>query len=288
MNINSINRISTYTSFMLVLALMVLNACTSVSSADITDLSEKDKTLLKDKSKKYKTLRVGQFQVHYQKDSYSASQKETFEQEIEYALSQSLKTVNVNSYDKEAHFILFPTKEDMDAHLGQLPIRHYVNPEYNTGYFVHNEDLRPYFTQNLFQMIAIENWGRPKGIMLAIGGSLFADARCGDVKYFLDEVGAAYARAGNVMSYRAMFKDFYPALKARPILAEIQAATLYQFVQDNFGTDKIRELWTYGLSRIEGVIYLSPGEVERDLIGRWRNYTPTQEVDLENIDNFGC
>lgn len=270
------------------MALMALSACTSSTSAKIADLAEKDQSLLKDKSKKYKTLTVGQFQIHYQADSYSASQKETLVQEVEYALSQSLKAVDVNSYDKEAHFILFPSQADMDTHLGKLPIRHYVSPDYNTGYFVHNEDLRPYFTQTLFQLVAIENWGRPKGIMLAIGGSLFADARCQDVRYFLDEVGAAYVRSGNIMSYRAMFKDFYPALKARPILAEIQAAALYQFVQDNFGTDKIRELWTYGISRLEGVIYLSPGEVERDILGRWRNYTPTQEVDLENIDNFGC
>lgn len=267
---------------------MAFSACTSMTSASIADLPEKDQNLLKDKSKKYKTLDLGQFKVHYQAGSYSASQKEAIEKEVTYALNRSLQVLEINSFDKEVHFILFPSQTEMDAHLGKLPIRHYVSPDHNIGYFVHNEDLRPYFTQNLFQLIAIENWGRPKGIMLAIGGSLFADARCQDVKYFLDEVGAALFRDGNMMSYRAMFEDYYPALEAKPILAEIQAAALYQFIKDNFGTAKIKEVWQYGMTRLEGIIFLTPNEIQNEIIGKWKNYTPTEEVDLEKILNVGC
>lgn len=277
-----------YTTLILLISLLAFSACNSGQSASIANLAEKDQTLLNDKRKKYKILSVGQFKVHYPADSYSASQKALLKEELDYALSRTLDILEVPSFEEEAHFILFPTKAAMDAHLGQVPIRHYVNADYNTGYFVHNEDLRPYFTQTLFQMVAIENWGRPKGIMLAIGGSIFADTRCQDVKYFLDEIGAALYRSGNMMSYRAMFADYYPALKAKPALAEIQAAALFQFVKDNFGIKKVKELWMFGLNRLEGVIYLSPGEVEKEIITRWQNYTPTQEVDLDKLLQYGC
>jgi hypothetical protein len=269
----------------LLIIAFLASACGGLNTQAISNLPDSDQTLLKEGN--YKTLAVGQFYVHYPADSYTADNHDDFAKDLQIALDNVKRTIGIDTYDQTVHFILFKDQTDMTGYT-QKPYWYYINPRAHIAYIVHNEHREPYFTRTLFQLAAVDNWGVPRADILAFGGALFAKGICQDITYFLDEVGAKLIRDNNYMSYRALFRDFIPALAEAPALAEIQAAALFQFVFDNFGVNKVKQLWQEGMSRLEGVVYMSPGEVESEIMGRWRNYTPTTEVDWEKIKLEGC
>lgn len=271
--------------FFLLICSILISSCGKMSTQAVDQLAEVDKELIKEN--KLKTLKLGQFMVHYPSDSYTASHQDDFEERLQAALGNVKRTIGINTYDETIHFILFKDQASLTAHTGN-GFWYYINPKTHTAYIVHNENREPYFTRTLFQLAAVDTWGKPKADILAFGGALFAKGICQDITYFLDEVGAKLYRDKYYMSYRALFSDFLPALAEAPALAEIQAAALFQFVHDNFGIDKVKQLWQEGMPRLEGVVYMSPGEVGAEILGRWRNYTPTTDVNWEKIMLEGC
>lgn len=271
--------------FWLLIIAVFAAACGDLTTGAISDLTEADKKLLT--SSNYKTWQSGQFFVHYRADSYTAGHKDDFEQRLQTALENVKRTLDINAYEQTVHFILFEDQAAMNAHTRKT-FWYFINPRAHISYLVHNENREPYFTRTLFQLAAVDTWGAPRAEILAFGGALFAKGICQDITFFLDEVGAKLYRDQNYMSYRALFRDFIPALEQAPVLAETQAAAFFQFVYDNFGVKKIEELWKAGMPRLEGVVYMTSGEVETEITLRWRNYTPTTEVDWEKIKLEGC
>lgn len=269
----------------LLIIAFLASACGGVNTQAISNLPDSDQTLLKESN--YKTLEYGQFYVYYPSDSYTEDNHDDFEVSLQTALDNVKRTIGIDSYDETVHFIIFEDQAQMSGYI-QKPYWYYINPKAHIAYLVHNEQREPYFTRTLFQLAAVDNWGVPRADILAFGGALFAKGICQDITFFLDEVGAKLIRDRNYMNYRALFHNFIPALTEAPVLGEIQAAVFFQFIFDNFGVDKVKQLWQEGMSRLEGVVYMSPGEVELEIIGRWRNYTPTTEVDWEKIKLEGC
>jgi hypothetical protein len=269
---------------LLMVALFALN-CSGIKTKGTENLPEVEKQLFKENN--YKTWNKGQFYVHYPADSYSAKKSQDFKEQLEQAKANVLRAVGLSTYEKEVHFIVFESQDAMNAHV-RKQLRYYVRPGYEIAYFVHNEDRDPYFTRTLFQLVAIDAWGPPKAEILAFGGALFAKGICQDITYFIDEVGAQLIREEKALSVRALMRNFGPALIQFPARSEIHAGALYQFIYDNFGIEKVKQAWREGMPRIEGVIYLTPSEIEKEILDRWRNYTPTEEVDLDKIELKGC
>lgn len=271
--------------FLLLMMSLFTAACGGLNTQVIGELSEADQKLLKENN--YKTFQSGQFFVHYPSDSYTAEHNEDFEARLQTALENIKRTIAIDAYDQTVHFIIFEDQASLNSHTGK-EYWYFINPRTHAAYLVHNENREPYFTRTLFQLAAVDTWGVPRADILAFGGALFAKGICQDITFFLDEVGAKLIRDNNVMSYRALFRDFIPALDGAPVLAEIQAAALFQFIYDNFGANKVKQLWQEGMPRLEGAVYMTPGEVEGEILGRWRNYTPTTEVDWDKIKLEGC
>lgn len=269
---------------LLILGLFTLG-CGSIGTEGTDTLPENDQQLLKDNH--YTTFRSGQFYVHYPAGSYTAGNMDDFQAQLDQAKSNVLRAVGISAYDETIHFIIFEDQAAMSTYLGSK-LWYYVKPDVHVAYIVHNENRAPYFTRTMFQLAAIDQWGFPKAEMLAFGGALFAKGICQDIDFFIDEVGARLARDGNVISYRALLRAFGPALEQSPVLAEIQAAALYQLIYDNFGLEKIQQAWQQGIGRLEGVIHMSPIEIEKEITDRWLNYTPTQDVDWQEIELEGC
>lgn len=271
--------------FLFLALLLLLSNCTDPAQQAIETLPEADQELLS--AQQYQTWQSGQFYVHYPSDSYTASQLQDLGTQLNSALQNVLRTVDIPAYEEVVHFIIFADQASMSAYLGDD--RWYATrPAAHLAYLVHNEDRAPYFSRSLFQLVATDTWGPTTSELLSAGGALFSKGICQDITYFLDEVGASLYRNEQYLSFRNLFRDFETAREQSPVLAEIQAAVFYQFVHDNFGPKRVAKLWKAGMPRMEGIIYLSPFEVEKEILGRWRNYTPTMEVDWSEIQLKGC
>lgn len=271
--------------FLFIALVLLLSNCTDPAQQAIEMLPEADQELLR--TQQYQTWQSGQFYVHYPSDSYTASQLQDLGTQLNTALQSVLRTVDIAAYEEEVHFIVFTDQASMSAYLGND--RWYaVQPAAHLAYLVHNEDRALYFNRSLFQLVATDTWGPTTSELLSAGGALFSKGICQDITYFLDEIGASLYRDEQYLSFRDLFLDFERVREQSPILAEIQAAVFYQFVHDNFGPQRVAKLWKAGMSRMQGIIYLSPLEVEQEILGRWRNYTPTREVDWSAIQLKGC
>ena len=134
----------------------------------------------------------------------------------------------------------------------------------------------------------MDTWGQPKDGIMVEGGAFFTDFRCQDINYPFDEIGSYLYNQDSLISMRAIMFDFLNARSLYPMQTEIQSGAFFQFIYDNFGIEKTKRLWKEGVRRIEGVIGMTGGEVEREIFGRFRNNYSGQEFDWEKLKRDGC
>ena len=264
----------------------ILVSCGGLDTAAIQSLSDKDQKLLR--SNNYETIQYGQFYVHYPKGSYAARQTEDYQKELDEALQRSLITLGVSSYTEIVHFIVFEGREAIKAHLGR-DRRYLINTKNNVGYIVQNEDYhRPFFTHPLFLLAANKNWGPPKDLILSVGGAFFADGRCGEYTYPLEDIGTYLLQSGKYIPLRTLLGNYLPWLQAKENIAEIEAALLFQFIHDNFNKNKIKQVWRLGIRDMEGITGLQELEIAREIEARLRLNTTAQAIDWEMVLRGGC
>ncbi|MEO0340553.1 MAG: hypothetical protein AAF242_15250 [Bacteroidota bacterium] len=264
----------------------ILASCGGLDTAAIQSLSDKDQKFLR--SQNYLSTQHGQFYVHYPKGSYADRQAETYPKELDEALQRSLITLGVSSYTEPVHFIVFESREDIEAHLGRNR-RYLINTKHNVGYLVHNKTYqRPYFTHPLFLLAANKNWGPPKDLILSVGGAFFADGRCGEYTFPFEDIGTYLLQSQKYIPLRTLMDNYLPWLQAKEPIAEVEAALLFQFVHDNFNKNRIKQLWRNGIRDIEGIIGLQELEIAREIEARLRLNTTAQNIDWATVEGGGC
>jgi hypothetical protein len=286
MNVHRSGDINTLWLYLTLIGLLGLNTgCNTGPKIPFKALSEAEKSFLKEQD--YETHRYGQFKLYFPKSSFSKEEITNMEAELDRSLDKALRIVGLSYYPNGIHIFLFPDQEAMEKHTGSN-LRFMIRPNQDVAYMVANQEKRPYFAHVCFQIMAVEAWGTPKDGILVEGGAFFTDFRCQDISYPFDEIGSYLYGQDSLISLRAIMYDFRKVRAAYPMQTEIEAAAFFQFIYDNFGLEKTKRLWEQGMRRIEGVIGMTPGEIEREIFGRFRNNYDDQDFDWEKLKREGC
>jgi len=262
-------------------------SCNTSEKFPFKDLNEKSEALLKDKTQNYKTHKYGQFKLYFPADAFTKEEISAQEAELDRSMQKALRVTGTSAYLNGIHIFLFPDTAAMKAHTNSS-LRYLIRPNEDAAYLVANSTQRPYFSHILFQILAVESWGTPKDGIMVEGGAFFTDFRCMDIDYPFDEIGSYLYTQDSLISLRAIMRNYREVYAIYPTQTEIESAAFFQFIYDNFGLEKAKRLWVEGIRRIEGVIGMTAGEVEKEIIGRFKNNADGQQIDWEKLKRDGC
>jgi hypothetical protein len=167
--------------------------------------------------------------------------------DTERAIATDLAWLRAPTAGFTLHVFLVGSREEMRTLTGQT-FGGNVAIEDGVAYAVANDSVRPALRHEIMHVLSWRLWGAPAGGWMSEGIATVV-ARCGG--YDLSDLVASLSRAGKFVPLEQLRQDF----NTMPIRGEkegaryLQAASLLSFIDEKYGRDRLRAVWSNGALR---------------------------------------
>ncbi|MBC7745793.1 MAG: hypothetical protein H7096_11895 [Flavobacterium sp.] len=117
------------------------------------------------------------FRIYFKDSSYTANHLVDIEQELDMAYSEILSVLNIPFYNNGIYLLAVDSKEEMQKVMG-YQIKGGAAKGHDLVFFVYNQNIRPQFKHEIFQLISYETWGSTNYRLLDEGGATYTDNYC--------------------------------------------------------------------------------------------------------------
>jgi hypothetical protein len=202
----------------------------------------------------------------------------------EDAIQKNLELLGEEAFTDTIRFEFVHTRKDMELASGRN-VKGLAIPYLGVMYSLLDLSETSPIQHELMHMITDLNWRRPYSSIrfLNEGLATYAGGMCG--KYNFDELYYYYVLNDLIIPIDSLTQDFY---NQDEILGYSQGAYIVKYLSENFGWNKVKELWVGGFSQFETVFGRPFEAIQKEMNKKLEGQFPEGvEVDWESIKE-GC
>ena len=229
----------------------------------------------------------GHFRLYFQGNSFAANNLADIKMQLSLAMERVVSVLNIKSYTKGINLVFVDTKEEMNKLTGLSVSGGLAIPESDVVFLVYNGTRRLQAKHEIFHVVSTKTWGLSKSRLLNEGSAVFADNEC----YYdnpIYSINAYLLKQKKTFPLQALINDFDNKARENDVIAYLQSAAIFKYLYENYGIDKLKQLWVSGFSAFGSIYGFSAKQLEKDWINHIKMIPPPKEVDLEKLFNEGC
>lgn len=254
-------------------------------SAEVAPPSGLAKQVLEDSSYTWIVARTPHFRFYYESNTYAAKNFFKLRQDAEAARLHGLKILGERNYAPIIDLFYLDSRERMIPALGTQPVG-WSESRSNTVLLACNENLRPLHRHEIMHVLSMNLWELPPQLeaWLLEGLAVYADTPCAG--YSLHEIAAHLQREDKLVPLYQLVYGFY---QPKDLRAYMQGGSFVQFLFENYGREKFRQLWSHGITGLPEIT----GKNYREVESEWREFlhglVPAHsDVDWDTLIEEGC
>ena len=277
------NKLKTHAAILLGCVLCIFSC--GGRSAEVAPPVGLAKQVLEDSSYTWVAVKTPHFRFYYEADTYAAQHFAELRQGAEEARLQALKLLGEKNYAPVIDLFYLDSREKMVPALGTQPLGS-SERQSNTVLLVCHEQQRPLHRHEIMHVLSMNLWPLPPLLeaWLLEGLAVYADAPCSG--FSLHEIAAQLQRENKLLPLYNLVYAFY---QPQDLRAYMQGGSVVQFLFENWGHEKFRQLWARGVGGLPEITGKSYREFEQE----WRVFLLKQEnarigLDWEKLIAKGC
>jgi hypothetical protein len=219
-------------------------------------------------------------------NSYAYSVKDSAILLCEKAIKKGLDIIGENEFSTKYYIQLVNSEDEMEKYIGGCRTCGGMNrPEIKTVYISFTADEIGPLTHELMHMVVICAWGWPPKncYWLNEGLATYAANYCSG--YTVEELYAFFISQNMLFSMDSLTSGFY---KNKDMIAYHQSAFVVQYLIENYGIEKLKDLWQAGFQDINKIYGFSYNKLEKDIQEFLQNKYPISPSIDWDIVGKGC
>lgn len=254
-------------------------------SKEYSAKSELTKSILKSLGELSEYKQNG-FVLYCKKDSYSDRNKDYLLTQIDDAVSRVKQVLEIDELPRSFNLIMLNSREEMGSIFGNnykgLSIK-----EDKLALFVFTPEIRPYFRHELFHLVSYQVWGDTKTRLLNEGGAMYTDNTCLNYHNPILVINKYLYENNMWFDFEELINNFREKASENDMITYLESAYIFKYLYENYGKEKMQELWQRGFSELESIYGFDLMQLERE-IGEELQNTKYQEVDWQELMEKGC
>lgn len=223
------------------------------------------KEYLDNDSLPFLSINYGIYRIYFRGNSYAASHLPEVKAQLSEALQKVLGICQASEYNHGINIILVDSARETQELTGFYIHGGMSMPEVQSVLVVYNEGNQNPFSHELFHYISNDLWGMYSSRILQEGGAVYTE--CGN-RTVIDSVTAAIFKEQKMFSLDDLINKFDDIAREDEIIAYFEGASVFKYLYENYGAEKMKQLWTEGFEKFE-LIY---GKSLSDFENEWKGY----------------
>lgn len=226
------------------------------------------------------------FILYCKNGSYSDKNRELLFKQIYDAILRIEEVLKIDQLPQGFYLIMLDSREEMGRIIGQnykgLSIRND-----DLALFVYNSEIRPYFRHELFHLIAYQVWGNSESRVLNEGGAVYADNQCLSYENPIRVINKYLYEKKKWFPFSELVNNFTEKAAENDLIAYLESAYIFKHLYEQYGKEKMTELWRKGFSEIKSIYGFDVQQLEKDINGEMVKIE-YKEVDWSKLMEKGC
>ncbi|MEW6738071.1 MAG: hypothetical protein AB1489_42745, partial [Acidobacteriota bacterium] len=178
----------------------------------------------------------------------------------EQSFARVLQLLGEQTYRHQVNVFIVDSRSRMKALVGR-EVNGSANPEINTIFYVFGNNINASGSHEFCHVLAVNSWGKAE-IWINEGLAVYSDDNWHGYK--LHELSKHLLLKGELIPLEKIVKDFrkYPTLITYP-----ESGSFVKFLCEEYGMNKVKEMWKKGASHIPKIFDKSLKELEKE----WHN-----------------
>ena len=179
----------------------------------------------------------------------------------ENSIVENLKLISETEFNDTIDVEFLLSRKEMKKYTGRS-VTGIAQAERNTMFSLIGEGINPPIQHEMMHMITMIKWGTPpkSNDWINEGLATFAGGTCSNYK--LEEIYTYYLQESELIGLSNLTSDFYihPEMKSYT-----QSAYLCKYLIDNYGVDKIKQLWKGGFEKFREIYGIEYVDLEEEI-----------------------
>jgi len=243
------------------------------------------KRVLEDSTFTWIAVKTPYFRFYYEADTYAARHFAELRQGAEEARLHALELLGEKSYAPTIDLFYLDAREKMIPLIGFRP-KGWTEAESNTVLLACNDEVRAYHRHEIMHNLSLNLWGLPlePEAWLLEGLAVFADTPC--LGYGLHEIAAHLQHEQKLIPLDTLINKFR---EQNDMTAYMESGSLVQFIYENYGRDKLRNLWQQGVKHLSEALGNNLDAIDK----AWQQFLQKfgrdkKKVDWQLLTEKGC
>lgn len=239
----------------LFLSLLFLTSCSKNEKQDSTVLPPKTdftKSLIESLGDNKIVNKQNEFQLYFKSGSYSEQHVDQMVSSARAAITRVKNIMEISVLKEGFYLIMIDSRQEMEK-LIDRNVKALASGRNDAAIFVHNESIRPYFKHELFHLIAFNIWGEPAERILDEGGAMYSDNQCLQYSEPLSTINKYLFENEMWFDLTELVNNFNEKARENDLIAYLQAGYLFKFLYENYGLEKMKDLWKSGFESFENI-----------------------------------
>lgn len=201
------------------------------------------------------------------------------------AISKALSIISEKEFNTKFRILFISSDDEMEKYTGGRTYGGYVDHSSRIIYMrFAKEEIGP-ITHELMHMVSMSTWGKPpkSTTWMNEGLSTYAANYCSG--YTVEELYRFFLSKNMLFSMDSLTSNFY---KNKDMIAYHQSAFIVQYLLENFGIEKFKELWQSGFQDFDKVYGFSFKKLENYIKVYLNNKYPVPPAINWDIVGKGC
>lgn len=227
-----------------------------------------------------------EFEFYCKNGSNSANDIDKLLKMIDVAIIRVKGILEIAELREGFYIIMIDSREDMER-LINWNVKALASGRNDAAIFVYNSDIRPYFEHELFHLIAYNIWGEPAERVLDEGGAMYSDNQCLYYENPLSTINKHLYEDEKWFEIEELINNFNKMAGDNDLIAYLQAGFIFRHLYENYGKEKMKQLWRKGFTDFEQIYGFNINELTARIKEEMKEIKAT-EVDWDEIMEKGC
>ena len=221
----------------------------------------------------------------FPESGYAFDNKEEIITQTFDAIAHNSKILKKEEFTDTIYVRVMSSRDEMFIYTGTKAIGN-TYPYWSTVYLVSNEDVKkPPIKHELMHLVAMLDWdySRRNCIWMNEGLATYAANNCNGKN--VEEIYRYLLEENKLIPIENLTKDFYANSE---MVAYHQSGYIVQYLLENYGLDKFKNLWTEGYEKFEEIYGISYAKLKKHLEKELLNkYPKASKIDWKEFSQ-GC
>ncbi len=230
--------------------------------------------------------RTNEFIIYCKIGGYADSNRSILIKDTDAAIVRIKKILKIKNLPNAFYVLVVKSRDEMKNFVG---IRHkgMTSLENDLIFLVYNQNTRAYIRHELFHLVAFRLWGRPSNRILDEGGAMSADIICLNYENPIIVLNKYLYDNKLWFEFQDLKDNFNKLAHENDMIAYLQSALIFKYLYENYGLEKIEELWENGFEKFSEIYDFDYNDLKERLIKLFIN-ADSENVDWNELMQKGC